>query len=74
MISGLGPTILISPFNTFKNWGNSSKLYVRLNFPILYIYIESRALTGELGGFGSKLDNVERYTWIVGRKGHEVGR
>src|SRR2546430_11591899 len=27
--SGLGPTTLISPFKTLKNWGNSSRLVLR---------------------------------------------
>jgi lipopolysaccharide/colanic/teichoic acid biosynthesis glycosyltransferase len=30
---GLGPTTLISPFKTLKNWGNSSKLDRRRNLP-----------------------------------------
>ncbi len=32
---GRGPTMLISPFKTLKNWGNSSKEYSRRNFPAL---------------------------------------
>src|SRR5699024_6513282 len=33
IISGRGPIILISPFNTLINWGSSSKLYLRMYFP-----------------------------------------
>src|SRR2546430_17200974 len=31
--SGLGPTTLISPFKTLKNWGNSSRLVLRRKTP-----------------------------------------
>ena len=37
MSGGLGPTKLMSPLKTFQNWGSSSMLSFRKNFPTLVI-------------------------------------
>ena len=40
-----GPTTLISPLNTLKNWGNSSRFVLRKNIPIWFALIISIRLS-----------------------------
>ena len=41
MVGGLVPTRDMSPFSTLKNWGNSSKLLLRIKSPIPVFFCPS---------------------------------
>ena len=61
---GLGPTRLISPFNTFHSWGNSSSLVRRRNRPK---GVTASALARWLATLAVFLRMVRNFTRVKGR-------
>ena len=67
IISGLGPTNVISPFNTFKSCGSSSILVLRRNLPG-FVIRSSSFVTEWLSLFGFMVRSLytsKRLPWMV---------